>query len=80
MLSTIPNSAGSMGRERIVDFDGFTDPARWRVWLLTKALEYRTLPEALQLARAAEDFLTEGKSDTLRLPSIHAHQSSTLIH
>jgi hypothetical protein len=34
------------------------DPARRRVWLLTKALEGAPLAEALAMAKAAEAFLT----------------------
>jgi hypothetical protein len=40
-----------------MDIDNIDDPKARRCWLLLKALEAKQLPEALDLAWAAEQFL-----------------------
>jgi hypothetical protein len=73
---------GSKKQGGVVDFDVscFADPVRRRTWLLTNALKDLTLGEALQLAQAAEDFVT--KRDVAALPPhiAYTHQGSVLRH
>jgi hypothetical protein len=54
------------------------DPARRRVWLLTKALEGAPLAEALAMAKAAEAFLT-GRA-VMSQREAAAHRSIELLH
>ena len=43
--------------------DLLKEPVRRRAWLLEKALEAYPLDRALELARAAEDFITQSRTD-----------------
>jgi hypothetical protein len=58
----------------------FADPTRRRIFLLAKALEHNSLPEALRLAQAAETFLTGTAGEMPQLSSLHTHQLSGSLH
>jgi hypothetical protein len=63
-----------------MDFSGnWADPARRRMLLLAKALEHKSLPEALRLAQAAEAFVTGG-GEVPQLSAPHTHQLSGSLH
>jgi hypothetical protein len=59
----------------------FADPTRRRIFLLAKALEHNSLPEALRLAKAAEAFVTEtGGEMRQQLSRPHTPQLSGSVH
>jgi hypothetical protein len=72
---------GTRPKGKTMDLNScLADPARRRIFLLTKALEQNPLPEALRLAQAAEAFLT-GKGDEMpRLSDAQVHQLSRSFH
>jgi hypothetical protein len=64
-----------------VDFDScLANPARRRMFLLTKALEHNSLSEALRLAQAAEAFLTGRGAEMAHSSDPHTSQFSGLLH
>lgn len=58
----------------------FADPTRRRIFLLAKALEHNSLPEALRLAKAAEAFVTATGGDLRQLFGPHTPQLSDSVH
>ena len=50
--------------------DLFDQPRRRRWWLLVKGLEYGNLEEALEFARAADDFVSTAPANLEVSPSL----------